>query len=123
MLDDPKKIDSVQVTSQTLEELLGGPFAEGRRWLALVQRIEVRLRLAARHTHLEGVHVELLAGQFDGTDPALGLESEKIAAFHLRTCVIRGSIVAQHLWSKEREMRKEKALPPRRVAGTGGLWC
>ena len=108
MLDDPKQIDAVQVTSQTLEELLGRRLVEDRGRLAFLYRIEgLVVRPTARYTPLEALHVESLAGEFEGADPALGLEPEKVAAIHWLVRVILASIV--------------ETLPPWPVAGTGGL--
>ena len=123
MLDDPKKIDPDQVVSQTLEELLGRRLVKSRGGLAVLQGSQILVQLAACHTPLEAMHVESLTGKFDRADPALSLEPDKVAPIHPRACVIRGSIVAQHLSSKDPEGGKEKAPPSRPAAGTGGPSC
>ena len=123
MLDDPKKIDPDQVVSQALEELFGRRHVKSRGGLAVLRGSEILVQLAACHTPLEAMHVESPTGKFDRADPPFGLEPEKIAPIHPRACVIRASIVAQHLSSKDPRGGKEKALPFRPAVGTGGPSC
>ena len=109
--DNAQNVGPVQVRSQILEELLGRRLVEGGGRLAVLCRIEILLQLAVRHTTLKGMHVKLLAGEFDGSDAALGLEPEKVAPIHPRACVILGSIVAQHWGSKDGQSHERRSPP------------